>query len=426
MKSIDLSHFSLLQQQMILNGSALTPPPGVVPNFDHPPNENYLGILTNFICVITTLVVVLLRAYVKIFCMKKVQIEDLAALGTFIGCIYCNMWMIDISGLFVHQWDIRLKDLSRIIYILHIGANLCAVTIMALKASILMEWIRIFVPFGTRNSFFWTSAIVLALHTLFHVAWVFAENLSCTPYRKIWDITVSWGTCINVKGLYVPAAAVNLASDIIILILPQKAIWALQMSKKNKIGVSLMFTIGFLACVAATIRLYETVVFYHSDDLVYAQAGMYLWALAEMTCLFLVFCVPAIPKAFVGRGLKSKVKTMLSWRGLRSSTKTAGDGDSQSSSSVQRVRPLSGRLYRQHEGNPSDDLKKTPSADSEFKGPITEITADGHGPTYQGVAGILCTTQFTAEIITRGADPNAHVESDENKSYERYQWSMMH
>jgi hypothetical protein len=102
------------------------------------------------------------------------------------------------------------------------------------------------VPLGTRNSFFWTSVTVLTAHTLFHVVWLFTLNFSCIPHQKIWDMTITWGTCIDVKGVYVPAAAVNLASDVIILLLPQKVIWALRMSRKNKIGVSLIFTIGFL------------------------------------------------------------------------------------------------------------------------------------------------------------------------------------
>jgi hypothetical protein len=76
MAFIDLSHLTPAEKQMIFDGPALAPPPGVVPNFDDPPNKNYLGILANVVCLATTFVVVFLRAYAKIFCMKKVHIED--------------------------------------------------------------------------------------------------------------------------------------------------------------------------------------------------------------------------------------------------------------------------------------------------------------------------------------------------------------
>ncbi|KAI8631465.1 hypothetical protein F5Y19DRAFT_473138 [Xylariaceae sp. FL1651] len=414
--SLDLSQLPLIQQQRILNGPALAPPPGIVPNFDNPPNQNHFGTLTNVMCLTTTVIVIGLRAYAKIFCVKQVHIEDYLAggvLGTYIGCIYCNVWVASVGGLFVHQWDVRLKDLATILYILHIGSNLCAITIMVLKAAILREWIRIFVPYGSRNAFFWISAIVLTLHTLFHAAWIVSENLSCIPHEKIWDITISWGTCIDVKGLYVPAAAVNLGADIVILVLPQKAIWSLQMSRTSKIGVSLIFTIGFLACIAATFRLYSTVVFYRSDDVVYTQAGMYLWALAEMTCLFLVFCVPAAPKAFVGRGLRSKVKKILScgssWstRAVRNDSRTTMRWPS--------------ALYRQCGENPSEFARVFPTTST--KGPVTEITVDSCHSTYQGTCGILCTTQFTAEVTIQ--DDLQH-DGDEGEAYQKYQWSLMH
>ncbi len=117
---------------------------------------------------------------------------------------------------------------------------------MILKAAILLEWIRIFVPPGTRNLFFWTSTILIGLHTTFYIAWVITENLSCIPHRRIWDLTIPHGKCIDVRLIYLPVAAINLFADIIILLLPQRTIWTLHMTIKKKIGVALVFAIGIL------------------------------------------------------------------------------------------------------------------------------------------------------------------------------------
>ncbi|KAI1334387.1 hypothetical protein F5Y15DRAFT_420915 [Xylariaceae sp. FL0016] len=75
-------------------------------------------------------------------------------------------------------------------------------------------------------------------------------------------------------------------------------IWTLQISTRSKIRISLIFAIGIGACISAAARLADTVEFAHSSDTVYRLSGMYLWALVEMTCLFLVFCITAAPKAF--------------------------------------------------------------------------------------------------------------------------------
>ncbi|KAI3339261.1 hypothetical protein F4824DRAFT_508660 [Ustulina deusta] len=417
MISFDLSNLTPDEQEEVLNGPALPPPPGVVPNFDNPGRWNYWGILTNVLCLTITLAVIGLRAYVKIFCVKKPRIEDyliLLALATYVGTIYCDIWMIRDGVLFAHQWDIRVKQLGKIIYILHIGANLCAVTIMILKAAILLEWIRIFVPPGTRNLFFWTSTILIGLHTTFYIAWVIIENLSCIPHRRIWDLTIPHGKCIDVRLIYLPVAAINLFADIIILLLPQRTIWTLHMTIKKKIGVALVFAIGIFACLSAAIRLHVTLVFYASEDIVFTEGGMYLWALAEMTCLFLVFCVPSIPRMFVDGGLKTRVKTVLSW--CSRSTKT---GDSDSESSPQLVvanRPRSGAFRPRQE--------TLYSIDSAL-GPTTEITAGGYDDhTYQGMIGILRTREILT-AVTPAAKDLSNTEGTEEGGSEKHPRSML-
>jgi hypothetical protein len=65
------------------NQPALSPPPGVVPNFDDPPNGNvqaHFGIAISLVLVASS---ASLRAYSRIFCIKQVKLED-CELHTFI------------------------------------------------------------------------------------------------------------------------------------------------------------------------------------------------------------------------------------------------------------------------------------------------------------------------------------------------------
>ncbi|KAI1429031.1 hypothetical protein F5Y12DRAFT_799177 [Xylaria sp. FL1777] len=420
MLSINLSNYSPEEQDEIMNGPALPPPPGVVPDFNTTQRWNSLGIFTNVACLIITLTVIGLRAYAKIVCVKKLRLEDYMipiALAAYIGCIYCDISMIHFSGLFVHQWDIRMKDLGTIMFFLHAGANLCASTIVTLKAAILLEWIRIFVPPGTRNYFFWIGSVLLIVHTLFYVGWIITENLSCVPHRKIWDITIWEGRCIDGKLIYIPVAAINLIADIIILVLPQRAIWTLHMSTKKKFGVALVFTIGSLACLSAGVRLHVTLVYYGSEDVVFTESGMYLWALVEMTCLFLVFCVPSIPRVFVDKGIKVRIKSLLSWCTRR--TQTADEDSSQPSlQMVLANRPRSGAYQPRQETLSSVDM---------IWGPTTEITAAGAHDDHicEGVTGILRTREFTAEVTTAVPDLSK-VEGTEEAAHEKHQRVILH
>lgn len=118
-------------------------------------------------------------------------------------------------------------------------------TIMLLKAAILLEWVRIFVPTGTRNSFYWICHLLIWINVLFYVAIIIAVNLACTPYQKNWDLCLP-GHCIRTEHANMASAMINFVFDLIIPILPQRGIWRLQMSKQKKLGVSIVFAIGLM------------------------------------------------------------------------------------------------------------------------------------------------------------------------------------
>lgn len=65
------------------NGPALAPPPGVVPNFDNPPNNNPLAIGVLSACAAVATICLFLRAYARVLLLRKVQIEECM-------CLKCN------------------------------------------------------------------------------------------------------------------------------------------------------------------------------------------------------------------------------------------------------------------------------------------------------------------------------------------------
>ena len=63
-------------EQVMLNGPALTPPPGVKSNFVNPPNMDFIVILTISICTSFSTIAILLRLYTKLFVIRKIVFED--------------------------------------------------------------------------------------------------------------------------------------------------------------------------------------------------------------------------------------------------------------------------------------------------------------------------------------------------------------
>lgn len=100
-------------------------------------------------------------------------------------------------------------------------------------------------PTGERNVFWWASHSILWLNTLFYAATMITMNLACIPFARIYDKAVS-GRCIDTGGLELSTAVINLVVDVLTMLLPQRTIWGLQMSQRNKIGISFVFGVGLL------------------------------------------------------------------------------------------------------------------------------------------------------------------------------------
>ncbi|KAI1738411.1 hypothetical protein F4680DRAFT_450163 [Xylaria scruposa] len=290
------------QQQAILNGPAPAPPAGVVPTLDHPPNDNVLCLIIMTILLVIATLAFILAVYAKLFYIKKFYVEDFfasAGFALYVALECCVFSLIAQFGLFVHQWNVRVKDLAGILYLVHVGSELYATCLVLMKSAILLEWLRIFVPRVTRGVFYWICHILLWTNVVFYAVILISANLSCMPFARLWDKTVP-GNCSanNNKAYGVAKASYNFISDFLIFLLPQRIIWRLHLKTKKKIRIAFIFAIGISACTAAAYRLYASVKFLEETDKTYIIGDVALGAAAEAMCAIVIFYVPALPKAF--------------------------------------------------------------------------------------------------------------------------------
>lgn len=82
------------------------------------------------------------------------------------------------------------------------------------------------------------------------VAWALALIISifasCQPFRYIWDKTIPGGHCINVNAQSYVITAINIATDIVLLVLPVPWLWNLQMETSRKLAIIMIFLLGCL------------------------------------------------------------------------------------------------------------------------------------------------------------------------------------
>lgn len=64
------------QQDALLAGPALATPPGVVANFDNPPNQNDIAHATFVICLFFATFSFLVRMYARLAGLREIKLED--------------------------------------------------------------------------------------------------------------------------------------------------------------------------------------------------------------------------------------------------------------------------------------------------------------------------------------------------------------
>ncbi|GAP87777.2 putative ribosomal protein L36e [Rosellinia necatrix] len=203
--------------------------------------------------------------------------------------------MIHTTGHFVHQWNFRVGGLAPFYRNGFYATILYEAVMLAIKPMILLEWIRIFASAGPRTAFNWTCYILAAINILLYLGSILTDAVSCTPREYWWDRTIE-GHCANTRDLPIVTGVLNAVIDLFILLLPQGIIWRLQMSRRKRLGVSLVFFVGIISVAAAITRTVLSFTYAESYDVTYNFSLAGTFTLVEMTFAIVVFAAPTVPK----------------------------------------------------------------------------------------------------------------------------------
>lgn len=136
------------------------------------------------------------------------------------------------------------EEITNMLFYFFVEEYLYTFLVVFTKISILCLYIRIFTVSRFRLICYTLIGIVLA----FGISCWVSTAFNCVPITYMWQ---GWdgqhsGVCMDTSKQAFALAGVNMSLDILIFILPIPQLLALQMSRKRKIGVILMFTVGLL------------------------------------------------------------------------------------------------------------------------------------------------------------------------------------
>ena len=122
------------------------------------------------------------------------------------------------------------------------------------KTAILLEWMRIFSPRRIKPFFWWASSILIVANVLLYVHGIILSAITCIPHAATWYPWIH-GHCVDRRSLGLATAFFNAFLDVAILMLPQRIIWTMQMRRRKRFEISVIFSVGLLTVASAIGRL---------------------------------------------------------------------------------------------------------------------------------------------------------------------------
>ncbi|KAL8824949.1 MAG: hypothetical protein Q9191_004706 [Dirinaria sp. TL-2023a] len=173
------------------------------------------------------------------------------------------------------------------------------------KASILFLVARVFRP---HHKAVLLARILIGLMVLYYVPMFFIRLLNCTPVQKNWQRDIS-GRCLTKEySLLLADGIINLVIDLNILLLPVPLVLALQISRRKKMQILMIFASG-IAAFSAIVAFVVEVQILNPDDVTFSGTILALLILGEVSLGIICSSLPVLP-AFYKHIFKSARKAM--------------------------------------------------------------------------------------------------------------------
>ncbi|KAF7952205.1 uncharacterized protein EAE97_001702 [Botrytis byssoidea] len=167
----------------------------------------------------------------------------------------------------IHSWDISLLRLfsRRNLIALYIGTWMVYFALGFVKLSLFLMYLEIFVGLQWMKTCVYIGAM---LSSLFYLAITVGHFCLATPFNgETWKSHIVSARTLKAITFSVPTAAVGLAIDVYLFILPFIAVIRLHLPMRKRIPAMMMFSVGLLACMGSALGIYYRVRFNRTDDM---------------------------------------------------------------------------------------------------------------------------------------------------------------
>ncbi|KAF6814143.1 integral membrane protein [Colletotrichum sojae] len=218
------------------------------------------------------------------------------------------------NGLAYHMWDIpfEIYKFGTNWFYTIVATILYALSISFSKLSVLFLYLRLSPQVWFRRVVYTLVGIVVC----YSVVYVLINISGCKPIEASWDTTIpkAEASCVDKLTTYLTLSIANIIMDVLILLLPLPVVIPLQMGKRQKFSLILLFGTGAFVCGVATKRTIDLPGLLSSPDYCWDAVTQFVWCFLEVNAGIVCASVPAL-KPFFMRYLPSIIASRMSSKG---------------------------------------------------------------------------------------------------------------
>ncbi|KAK8045740.1 hypothetical protein PG996_013804 [Apiospora saccharicola] len=236
------------------------------------------------ICILVATTAVSLRVYTRQFLINRVGPDDFMAVAALAGIIALGTITIIHTnfGLGSHIYDViamnpfLIMDFFKFFYL---GVVVYNVSLIFVKLSLFLQYYRLVDQVPRYRTLFLVAGFLVMGWT---IVMVFTMTFICVPVYAYWDKSVPH-VCLSDPVMQLTNSFGNIATDVMLLLLPMPVLWNLKLPPRQKWSVIGIFSLGFITCIVSLLRV--IFVFDHgpSSDITYDGVTISGWTIAEVT-----------------------------------------------------------------------------------------------------------------------------------------------
>ncbi|KAK4543304.1 hypothetical protein LTR36_005663 [Oleoguttula mirabilis] len=229
------------------------------PNYVDPHTRGPASLIVNIIFILLAVTAVALRFYCRTSVKRWVGLDDImiALSLLFTTALTVAVILADTRyGWDRHVWDIPASKIVDANIIAMVSKVLFTFAATFTRLSLCCFYYRLVKDSGI-VWFHWVVHADVAFTVAICISFVFLSIFLCTPVPYYWQYPPTGeGHCLNEGTVTLVAGAVNLFADLITTLVPVPLVMRLRMPLKQRIGVTVLFGLGFVVIVAGSVRTY--------------------------------------------------------------------------------------------------------------------------------------------------------------------------